>query len=258
MIKLKTKYISTDGALAFVLPSGQEDWIFREPLYVVDDTRYLLKAAGPFERFIKQIRSLLKSYKTFDPRSQIRGSSVNNFFDIDVVSAKPRCKSFVEIFGMESLGDSSHLRIAELYDDPASVGATGDIHGEKAALHLCGNIAEEILRRSFVAILAFFPIFDREKWLAIEDEHSKLLGQRHTAFRVCCQRCKLYKLTENKTTGKVVALELNEPSSDAADCFGILCRGNEACLLPMVLLGFYEVLDDDRDIAKRRQQRHQF
>ncbi len=53
--------------LSFLAPLGAEDWVLNETLFVVDDTIYLVEAAGPAKRFTSVDDELKAAVKTFDP-----------------------------------------------------------------------------------------------------------------------------------------------------------------------------------------------
>ena len=56
--------------LSFLAPLGAEDWVLNETLFVVDDTIYLLEAAGPAKRFSSVDEELKAAVKTFDPEGR--------------------------------------------------------------------------------------------------------------------------------------------------------------------------------------------
>ena len=83
---------------------------------------------------------------------------------------------------VEPLGQACHLRVAELNDHPLPIGASRDVHGEKAG-SWC-HIHEDIGRGLFIVILAFCPVLDSEQGTTVEEEDPKFLCEGHAALGV--------------------------------------------------------------------------
>ena len=56
--------------LGFLAPLGAEDWVLNETLFVVEDTIYLVEAAGPAKRFTAVDDELKTALRTFDPEGR--------------------------------------------------------------------------------------------------------------------------------------------------------------------------------------------